>query len=126
MNIEQQLIAAKNWEDRYRLIIQAGKNLPEPSEEALAAMETIPGCEVQVWFKFIEKNDRTFHFEAYSEARIMNGLLWILLQHIENRSADALRQFDLTAYFTELGIAQRLSSTRLNGLKHIKGILHNL
>ena len=126
MNIEQQLITAKNWEDRYRLIIQAGKNLPEPSEEALVAMETIPGCELQVWFKSIEKNDRTFHFEAYSEARIMNGLLWILLQRIDNQPAEALHQFDLTAYFKELGIAQRWSSTRLNGLKHIEGILHNL
>ncbi|EHK89685.1 SufE family protein [Aggregatibacter actinomycetemcomitans] len=126
MNIEQQLIAAKNWEDRYRLIIQAGKNLPVPSEKVLTDMETIPGCEVQVWFKSIEKNDRTFHFQAYSEARIMNGLLWILLQRIDNQPAEALHQLDLTAYFTKLGIAQRLSSTRLNGLKHIEEILHHL
>ena len=126
MNIEQQLVETKHWEDRYRLIIQAGKNLPEPSEEEFATMHSIPGCEVQVWFKFTEKTDRTFHFQAYSEARIMNGLLWILLQRIENQTAEALRQFDLTAYFNELGIAQRLSSTRLNGLKHIEKMLHNL
>ena len=126
MNIEQQLAETKHWEDRYRLIIQAGKNLPEPSEEEFATMQSIPGCEVQVWFKFTEKTDRTFHFQAYSEARIMNGLLWILLQRIENQPAEVLRQFDLTAYFNALGIAQRLSSTRLNGLKHIEKILHHL
>lgn len=126
MNIEQQLAETKHWEERYRLIIQAGKNLPEPSEEEFATMQSIPGCEVQVWFKFTEKTDRTFHFQAYSEARIMKGLLWILLQRIENQTAEALRQFDLTAYFNELGIAQRLSSTRLNGLKHIEKMLHNL
>lgn len=108
------------------MIIQAGKNLPIPNENELAQMEIIPGCEVQVWFKFTEKNDRTFHFQVYSEARIMNGLLWILLQHIENKSAKQLRHFDLTAYFTQLGIAQRLSTTRLNGLKHIEQILNNL
>ena len=126
MNIEQQLVETKHWEERYRLIIQAGKNLPEPSEEEFATMQSIPGCEVQVWFKFTEKTDRTFHFQAYSEARIINGLLWILLQRIENQTAEALRQFDLTAYFNALGIAQRLSSTRLNGLKHIEKMLHNL
>ena len=126
MNIEQQLRNATTWEERYRLIIQAGKNLPMPNENELAQMEIIPGCEVQVWFKFAEKNDRTFHFQAYSEARIMNGLLWILLQHIENQSAEQLRYFDLTTYFTHLGIAQRLSNTRLNGLKHIEQILHHL
>ena len=126
MNIEQQLLHATTWEERYRLIIQAGKNLPIPNENELAQMEIILGCEVQVWFKFIEKNDRTFHFQAYSEARIMNGLLWILLQHIEDKNAEQLRHFDLTAYFTHLGIAQRLSNTRLNGLKHIEQILNNL
>jgi Fe-S metabolism associated domain subfamily len=126
MNIEQQLAETKHWEERYRLIIQAGKNLPEPNEEELATMHGIPGCEVQVWFKFTEKTDRTFHFQAYSEARIMNGLLWILLQRIENQTAETLRQFDLTAYFNALGIAQRLSSTRLNGLKHIEKMLHHL
>ena len=126
MNIEQQLGETKHWEERYRLIIQAGKNLPEPSEEEFATMQSIPGCEVQVWFKFTEKTDRTFHFQAYSEARIMNGLLWILLQRVENQTAEALHQFDLTAYFNKLGIAQRLSSTRLNGLKHIEKMLHNL
>ena len=59
MNIEQQLLHATTWEERYRLIIQAGKNLPIPNENELAQMEIILGCEVQVWFKFIEKNDRT-------------------------------------------------------------------
>ena len=126
MNIEQQLMNAKTWEERYRLIIQAGKNLPIPNENELTQMDSIQGCEVQVWFKFTEKNDRTFHFQAYSEARIMNGLLWILLQHIEDKNAEQLRHFDLTAYLTHLGIAQRLSNTRLNGLKHIEQILHHL
>ena len=64
MNIEQQLMNAKTWEERYRLIIQAGKNLPPPNENELTQMDSILGCEVQVWFKFTEKNDRTFHFSA--------------------------------------------------------------
>ena len=52
MNIEQQLLHATTWEERYRLIIQAGKNLPIPNENELAQMEIILGCEVQVWFNF--------------------------------------------------------------------------
>ena len=34
-NIKQ----AKNWEDRYRFIIQAGKHLPQPSPDELAQMQ---------------------------------------------------------------------------------------
>ena len=36
-NIKQ----AKNWEDRYRFIIQAGKHLSQPSPDELAQMQSI-------------------------------------------------------------------------------------
>ena len=52
MNIEQQLRNATTWEERYRLIIQAGKNLPTPNENELAQMEIIPGCDLLVCFKY--------------------------------------------------------------------------
>ncbi|WP_424410610.1 SufE family protein [Pasteurella sp. PK-2025] len=124
--MKQQLLNAKNWEERYRLIIQGGKQLPTPSETQLAKMQPILGCEANVWFHIHEGNDHTFTFQAYSEARIINGLLWILLQEINGKTAEQLKSFDLTAYFTELGIAQRLSSTRLNGLKQIEQLLKQL
>lgn len=124
--MKQQFLNAKSWEERYRLIIQLGKNLTQPDEQTLAQMQLITGCEAKVWFKINEKNDRTFDFEAFSEARIINGLLWILLQEINGKTAEQLKSFDLTAYFSELAIAQRLSSTRLNGLKQIENLLHRL
>ncbi|MGC7589960.1 SufE family protein [Bisgaard Taxon 46] len=124
--MKQQFLSAKGWEERYRLIIQLGKNLTQPDEQTLAQMQPITGCEAKVWFKINEKNDRTFAFDAFSEARIINGLLWILLQEINGKTAEQLKSFDLTAYFSELGIAQRLSSTRLNGLKQIENLLHRL
>ncbi|TCP96869.1 cysteine desulfuration protein SufE/hypothetical protein [Cricetibacter osteomyelitidis] len=126
MNLQAQLIAAKTWEERYRLIIQAGKNLSRPNNEELQAMSLINGCEAKVWFKISPNSNRTFHFSAYSEARIINGLLWILLLEIQDKSAVQLQVFSLTDYFDKLGIAQRLSTTRLNGLKQIEQILHQL
>lgn len=122
----EQLKNAKTWEERYRLIIQAGKNLPRPRDEELAEMQPISGCEVQMWFQILPKTDRTFTFRAFSEARIMNGLLWILLNQINGKSVEQLRNFDLGAFFNELGIAQRLSETRLNGLNQIAQQLKNL
>ena len=122
-NIKQ----AKNWEERYRFIIQAGKHLSQPSPDELAQMQSIQGCEAGLWFKAIpQQNDDTFQFQAYSEARIMNGLLWLLLQNINGQTRDQLQQFNIRQFFDELGIASRLSETRLNGLKQIQEILHNL
>ena len=88
-NIKQ----AKNWEDRYRFIIQAGKHLPQPSPDELAQMQSIQGCESGLWFMPIPQHDDTFQFQAYSEARIMNGLLWLLLQNINGQTRNQLQQF---------------------------------
>ena len=121
-NIKQ----AKNWEDRYRFIIQAGKHLPQPSPDELAQMQSIQGCESGLWFMPIPQHDDTFQFQAYSEARIMNGLLWLLLQNINGQTRNQLQQFNIRQFFDELGIASRLTATRLNGLKQIEEILHNL
>lgn len=133
MELIQRLMQAKSWEERYRLIIRAGNNLPQPNDTELSAMQLIEGCEVKVWFKIEDncpknegKNDRTFCFQAYSEARIVNGLLWLLLHEINGKTAAELQQFDLTNYFTRLGIAQRLSTTRLNGLKQIEKLINSL
>ena len=121
-NIKQ----AKNWEDRYRFIIQAGKHLPQPSPDELAQMQSIQGCESGLWFMPIPQHDDTFQFQAYSEARIMNGLLWLLLQNINGQTRNQLQQFNIRQFFDELGVASRLRETRLNGLKQIEEILHNL
>ena len=56
----------------------------------------------------------------------MNGLLWILLNQINGKTADELNTFDITVFFSELGISQRLSETRLNGLNQIGQQLKNL
>ncbi|WP_439328077.1 SufE family protein [Lonepinella sp. BR2357] len=116
----EQIQQAKNWEERYRLLIQAGKNLTKPSDEELAQWQEIQGCEVRLWCKISPNLDRTLQLQAYSEARIMNGLLYVLINHVNNKPTEEIQQFDLTRFFTDLGIAQRLSSTRLNGLKQIE------
>lgn len=123
--MKQQLMDCQTWEARYRLIIQLGKQLERPSEQELATMSLIEGCEAQLWFDVAVCNGH-YHFRAYSEARIMNGLLWILLQELESKNAEQLKQFQLTAFFSQLGITQRLSATRLNGLKQIEAYLHQL
>ena len=89
-------------------------------------MQSIQGCEAGLWFKTIPQNDGTFQFQAYSEARIMNGLLWLLLQTSTVKPETNYNNLIFVNFFDELGIASRLSETRLNGLKQIQEILHNL
>ncbi|MDY5421817.1 SufE family protein [Actinobacillus porcinus] len=122
MNIEA-IKNAPSWEEKYRQLIQLGKNLTKPTESELAQWQLISGCEVNLWVKISVNSDRTLQLNAYSEARIMNGLLAMLIHEVNGKSLGDLANFDMTARFTELGIAQRLSDTRLNGLKQIEKMI---
>ncbi|PVX32668.1 cysteine desulfuration protein SufE [Pasteurella langaaensis DSM 22999] len=119
MTIEQ-IKAAPNWEEKYRSLIQLGKTLPVPAADELRHWQQIHGCETNLWVKISLKSDRTLQLQAYSEARIMNGLLMILMEQVNGKSLETLTSFNITDLFSSLGIAQRLSETRLNGLKQIE------
>lgn len=113
-----------SWEERYRQLILLGKNLEKP--ENLDKLPIITGCESTLWFEILPQTNSTYYFIAYSEARILNGLLVILLTLINGKTAEQLKSLDITAILNQLGIAQRLSDTRLNGLKNIEKKLHSL
>lgn len=121
MDIKQSLLNARTWEDKYRLLIRLGKMLTKP--ETLESYRPISGCEVNLWVKITQNSDRTLTFSAYSEARIMNGLLVILMNEVNGKTVEQLHDFRFSDVFRELGIAQRLSSTRLNGLQQIETLI---
>lgn len=111
---------ATNWEEKYRYLIQLGKTLPIPTADELSTWQQIHGCEANLWAKISLNSDRTLKLQAYSEARIMNGLLLILMNEVNNKAIETLKNFNITDLFSSLGITQRLSETRLNGLKQIE------
>ncbi|MGR3808118.1 SufE family protein [Pasteurella testudinis] len=124
--IQQQFTTLPGWEERYRLLIQLGKKLPPLDTDELSRMPLIHGCEVEVRFTAQKQPDGGYRFSAYSEARIMNGLLYLLLSALQSLPLSEIRQFDMTALLQSCGIAPRLSETRLNGLKNIESLLHQL
>lgn len=50
--IYQKFERCKSWEERYRLLIQLSRLLPKPSEQELAQIAEIEGCESRLWFEF--------------------------------------------------------------------------
>ncbi|AWX15967.1 hypothetical protein CEP48_07185 [Mergibacter septicus] len=113
-----------SWEERYRQLILLGKQLEKPKD--LTDIPLIPGCESALWFQILPQSDGSLQFKAYSEARILKGLLVILLAVIEGKTAEQLKSLDFNALLTQLGLDQRLSNTRLNGFKTIEQQLRNL
>ncbi|WP_373818166.1 SufE family protein [Glaesserella sp.] len=115
--IYEQFAICKFWEERYRLLIQLSRKLSKPDEQQLKHLPEIAGCESRLWFAF-QKSPRQIH--AYSEARLMQGLLFIVITALTEASEETLAQFDIQRLFDELQITRHLTSTRLNGLKQIQ------
>lgn len=105
-----------NWEERYKYIIDLGKELP-PMDEALRTEQyLVRGCQSQVWLVDEWRAGKLF-FQADSDAFIVKGLLGVVLAAFNGKTPGEILAVDIDAYFAQLDLLQHLSSTRGNGLK---------
>ncbi|WP_429028349.1 SufE family protein [Aeromonas media] len=118
-SIRQQFAAAHGWENQYRLIIQLGKQLPVLPAEWQTEEHRLKGCESQAWLKGEKSEDGCWHFACDSDARIVRGLIVIVLAALNHQSAEVIQAFDMEAYFSDLGLEKHLSPSRGNGLRAI-------
>lgn len=105
-----------SWEDRYRYMIDLGKELPSVDDSIRSDDKLVPGCQSQVWIE-AEQNDDKLNFKVDSDALIVKGLLAIVMAAYNNKTAKEILQFDIESYFTSLDLVKHLSPTRGNGLK---------
>jgi cysteine desulfuration protein SufE len=105
-----------SWEDRYKYIIDLGKELPEMSVDKKDDAHLVRGCQSQVWIDG-EILEGHMWFEADSDAFIVKGLLGVVLAAYNGKTPQEITDFDIEAYFEQLGLIKHLSSTRGNGLR---------
>ena len=105
-----------SWEDRYRYMIDLGKEIPSLEQQLRTEDKIVPGCQSQVWVihKIV---DNKFEFKVDSDALIVKGLLAIVMAAYNHRTADEILSFDIEDYFKTLDLVKHLSPTRGNGLK---------
>lgn len=113
--------AAHGWEQRARLLMQWGERLAPMAEAEKTEANRVHGCESQVWlvvqrYGGAQHDGVHWQFKATSDARLLRGLLALLLVRVEGLDCNALAALDLRAWFTELGLERQLSPSRSNGL----------
>ena len=117
-----------DWEDKYRFIIDIGKELPGLPDGDKTDAHLIRGCQSQVWLTY-ESSDEGLKFTMDSDAHIVRGLIAVVLIVIQNRSASEIQQLDIEGIFGQLDLLAHLSVTRGNGLRamvsRIKEVAHN-
>ena len=78
------------------------------------------GCESNVWLHHhYDHETMNLYFAADSDARIIRGLIVLVLVSLSGKTARDIQQIDLDSWFKTLDLYNHLSPSRGNGLKAI-------
>ncbi len=105
-----------DWEDRYRYVIDLGRELAPLTDAERSESNKVRGCASQVWLVTEAGPEGTLVFRGDSDAHIVRGLIAIVVRLYSGRTPDEILAFDPRAAFDRLGLAGALSTQRSNGL----------
>jgi cysteine desulfuration protein SufE len=105
-----------DWEQRYRYVIDLGRELPPLDESEYTEAHKVRGCASQVWLVAVPDLAGRLTLRGDSDAHIVRGLIAILLGLYSGRSARDILGFDARRAFDRLGLVNALSAQRSNGL----------
>ena len=105
-----------SWEDRYRYIIDLGKQLPAMDDSLKTDDRLVKGCQSQVWIE-VNRDGDGLAFQVDSDAHIVRGLLALVMSAYNGKTPQQILAFDIEGYFSQLDLLQHLSPIRGNGLR---------
>lgn len=108
----------QHWEQRARLLLQWGAQLNELPEAQRVPDNLVHGCETRVWL-VLDQHAEVIRFQIASEARLLRGLLALLLVRVNGLNAEQIAAVDIAAWFNALGLGRQLSPSRSNGLNAV-------
>jgi len=108
----------KGWDSRHREIMMMGKRHPRLSDDLKIDDNLVQGCESKAWLSYQVINDK-YEFFADSDAKVIRGLLSIVLAAFNHKTKQEIKAFNVKDYFKRLGLIQHLSPSRANGLNAI-------
>jgi len=112
---EYQLVDA---EDRYRLLIDLGRQL-EPMPAALKTDSTkVRGCSASVWVYPASREGR-LHFLADSNAAITKGIVALVLSVVQDRPAVEVAKMDVAEALAPFELRKHLSANRTQGVPNM-------
>lgn len=107
------------WEDRYRYVIELGRELEPLKPDEKSETTRVRGCASQVWLVVDTPVDEpgALHFRGESDAHIVQGLIAILRAVYNDQPAKNILDIDAFSIFADLGLSDHLTPQRSNGLK---------
>jgi cysteine desulfuration protein SufE len=109
------------WDDRYRYLIELGRELPPLAAAAHTDANKVQGCASQVWLDTSVRPNGAdgpiLTFEGDSDAHIVRGLIAVLFAMYSGHSANDILSTDAIAQFEKMGLREHLTPQRSNGFR---------
>ena len=108
-----------DWEDRYRYLVELGRELDPLPEADRTDANKVQGCVSQVWLAttVVANGDTRLTFKGDSDAHIVRGLVAILISLCSGQTARAILDTDIEDVFRGIGLEDNLTPQRANGLR---------
>ena len=111
-------------DDRYRLLIDLGRDL-EPMPDVLKTDATlVRGCSASVWV-YPTKQDDVLHFLADSNAAITKGIIALVLATVQDRTPDQVAATDIVTALAPFDLSRQLSSNRTQGIPNMIALIRS-
>ena len=109
-----------DWEERYRYLIELGRQMEPLPDEAHTDAYKVRGCASQVWLvtKLEPADGRpVMHLVGDSDAHIVRGLVALLISLYRGKTPSEALSTDALALFKGLGLSEHLTPQRSNGVR---------
>lgn len=103
------------WDDRYKYLIDLGRQLAPYPETHRDDAHKVRGCASQVWLHS-ERDNGALVFHGDSDAHIVKGLVALLLALYSGKTPEAIVKIDAQAALAPLDLQDHLTPQRSNGL----------
>lgn len=114
-DIEEAFELIDDWEERYRYVIELGRELPEFPDALKTGATKVEGCVSQVWLTTAQREGR-LKLAGDSDAMIVRGLVAILISYYDGRPVEDVPTLDINGYLRRLQLDDHLTPQRSNGL----------
>lgn len=104
-----------DWEERYRFVIELGRDMPQFPDALRTDATRVEGCASKVWLALGERDGR-LEVRGDSDAMIVRGLVAILVAYFSGRPLAEVPGLAVEAYLKRLQLDDHLTPQRSNGL----------
>lgn len=112
-DLEEGFSLFDDWEDRYRYLMELGRELQPLAPEEMVEANRVSGCQSRVWLVTRTESGRLW-LRAGSDAAFVQGILALLLRVFNGRTPEEINATG-PDFLQRLGLGEQLSMSRRNG-----------